>query len=105
MGKKECRSFLDASVNYSTIEGTHAMVLIGVRTDTTHNHVFLLQNCGWLGRELIEVSVDYLKKTGATICFVAEKLDMIPADFPSLEALLCESSVDVGGDGACDDRV
>jgi len=74
-------------------EGRHAMVLIGYRI-VDGNKRYLLQNW-WKTKPYIEVDVDYLLSSDATVHFIQEKqLEM--GDYPTnLEALVeCESGID-----------
>ena len=74
-------------------EGRHAMVLVGYRI-IDGKKLYLLQNW-WKSKPYIEVDVDYLLSSKATVHFIQEKqLEM--GDYPTnLEALVeCESGID-----------
>ena len=74
-------------------EGRHAMALVGYRIVDGKKR-YLLQNW-WKDKPYVEVDVDYLLSSKATIHFIKEKqIEM--GDYPvSLETLVeCESGMD-----------
>jgi hypothetical protein len=75
------------------LEGRHAMVLVGYRIVDGKKR-YLLQNW-WKSKPYVEVDVDFLLSSEATIHFITEK-QMEMGDYPSnLEALVeCESGID-----------
>ncbi len=81
--------------------GRHAMVLIGIRQDSDHKYVFLLQNwwrgdpTSLLGRFFIEVSARYLFQARAIITFVNTDISSIPSEFPKVYKSYVETSVDI----------
>lgn len=83
-------------------EGRHAMVLVGSRI--VHGKMrYLLQNW-WKSKPYVEVDVDYLLSSKATIHFIKEKqLEM--GDYPTnLDALVeCESGIDASENFIPDD--
>ncbi|KAI8899569.1 hypothetical protein BC833DRAFT_656925 [Globomyces pollinis-pini] len=84
-------------------EGRHAMVLVGYRIVDGKKR-YLLQNW-WKSKPYVEVDVDYLLSSRATIHFIKEKqLEM--GDYPSnLEALVeCESGIDASENFIPDDN-
>lgn len=74
-------------------EGRHAMVLVGYRVVDGKKR-YLLQNW-WKSKAYIEVDVDYLLSSKATIHFIKERQTEI-GDYPTnFEALVeCESGID-----------
>jgi hypothetical protein len=84
-------------------EGRHAMVLVGYRIVDGKKR-YLLQNW-WKKKAYVEVDVDYLLSSKATIHFIKEKqLEM--GDYPTnLEALVeCESGIDASENFIPDDN-
>jgi hypothetical protein len=84
-------------------EGRHAMVLVGYRIVDGKKR-YLLQNW-WKSKPYVEVDVDYLLSSKATIHFIKEKqLEM--GDYPTnLEALVeCESGIDASENFIPDDN-
>ncbi|CAB9510943.1 expressed unknown protein [Seminavis robusta] len=61
-----------------SVEGKHSMVLLGGRHGASENKdYFLLQNW-WSAMQLVEVDVDYLEKSGASLYFVKpERFDRV----------------------------
>jgi hypothetical protein len=74
-------------------EGRHAMVLVGYRIVDGKKR-YLLQNW-WMSKPYVEVDVDYLLSSQATVHFIKEK-QMEIGDYPTnLETLVeCESGID-----------
>lgn len=62
-----------------TLEGYHAMVLVGYREDKEKRH-FLLQNW-WHKKQFVEVDEDYLVASAALITFIQTPQTKIPESF------------------------
>ena len=79
--------------NVEKFEGRHAMVLVGFRSVDGKKR-YLLQNW-WKSKPYVEVDVDYLLSSEATIHFIKEK-QLKMGDYPTnLQALVeCESGMD-----------
>jgi hypothetical protein len=72
--------------------GRHSMLLIGARKDD-NKWIFLLQNW-WQSRFFVEVSAEYMSKSGAMIVEVLSEITFIPQDFPVVYSTYVETSVD-----------
>lgn len=74
-------------------EGRHAMVLVGYRIVDGKKR-YLLQNW-WKSKPYVEVDVDYLRSSEATVHFITKKQSEMGAYPTNLEALVeCESGID-----------
>jgi len=63
-------------------EGYHAMVLIGVRTDSKGNIFYLLQNW-WPQKQFVEIDEPYLKICQPALFYVETPQNSIPTQFSS----------------------
>jgi hypothetical protein len=88
----------DSVVSYTefagNIEGSHAMVLVGYRTDPVTGQVFFLLQNWWKSMPFVEVSSMYLASSFGDVTFVNTPLTSIPTQFPTIVSSYAETNAD-----------